>query len=593
MAIIIDENFFNEPLLSTPLVPKNFRETFWRDLNTPSALIFVGDKRSGKDNAMDTELEIGLDTGFTCLSIFDGGGHEKLYTAISKNCRGKWKIVDKILQVFEKMDTNVLYKDEVKKQLPFLSQRHFDKFLGLMANEQLIKMGEKQMAIIEKGMDELNGKLLHCNCHKPRPVTVIKPPYVKYDKHAVDRFNGYYFRDYFEYQDALLSGKINELIPPDSDFTKIRKPRSITDDIKPMLKIVESPVPRGSKENIKQFLEVFKKALLDCREERRFLVAVNTEFYPPNHEGKLDLYHTFAVIMNYLRPIANEEFRQLKLDKPRDQWSDEEKSWHKIMLFVGEVRKPVPAQNMSPDPEAQISKRAFFAFMPQSRHAKTWVRVNAQSIGDVLKGVNKQQDLIIVKRSSDRNLGDELSWLKKAVENDIEEQLIRWKVWKIQDGKVIYTPIPPIVKGKLLAEKNLVRIAEMPDNKAYVVNGNGDWRMTTYGTPSWHHKSDRDEFYNDTGILFKIDENYNYADKMIEDEDGLKSSGISKKEHKNQIYQKVYELDQTTDKSQEEIFEELKNVFAGDDQKMAILDSWKLKSFKEGYRLWRIANKKS
>lgn len=585
MAVEIDDRFFHEPLLTTPFDPPNFKKTPWRDLNTPRAFVFVGDKRSGKDVAMDNELMITTKEGFTNLYIFDGGGHEKLYTAINKNCRTKWKLVDSILEVFEKFESPELSIDFIRKQVT-IPDKIFDTLLGLMISQKLLQKYQDVIKITLLGLDELDGNLLHCDCHKSYPVTVIKPPYVKYPKESLDRFNGYYFSNFAEYTEAYLKGYVTEALPIITDFTKIKKPKILIEKITPMLKIVEAPVPRGSRENVNKFLEIFTKEMLISRDEGRLLVGCDPAMYPPDHEGKLDKYTTFAVIVENLKPIADKHFIPLQLNKPRNEWSKKEKAYHKISLFVGEVRKPVPNQSMSPDAEASVSKRAFFGFMPESRHAKCFPKVNAQSLGDVLKGVNKQQDIIIVKRSSERNLGEELSWLVNAMEKAIEEQLVKWKVWKIVEGKLIKTAVSPLVKRKLITEKGLCKIAELPDNRAIVINGNNQWRMTTYNAPDWHHKSDRDEFGNDTQIQFSFDEKV--ANRMTETQSvSARNNGKNtktKQSHNLEIYKKTHEIMMVSPMNYDDLHQKMIQVFDNDIDKKNILENMKPKSFGEGYR---------
>lgn len=591
MAQELDEKFLHEPLLTTPYNPPDFTKTPWRDLNTPRAFVFVGDKRSGKDMAMDMELQITLMEKFTNLKIFDGGGHESLYVTINKNCREKWRLVDEILLQFEENEQPTLTESFIMKKTG-ISRKIFDTLIGLMVSHGMLKKDDDNLTITFIGIDELDGNLLHCNCHGSFPVIVIKPPYVKYSREQLDRFNGYNFRNYHEYTQAFMKGLVSEMLPPNTDFTKIRKPKSMISRLKPKLRIVEAPVPRGSREKINKFIEIFTRELLNAREYGALLVGCDPAMYPPDHEGRLDKYHTFATIMDNLKPIADRHFIPLMLDKPRNKWTLKEKAYHKISLLVSEVRKPVPNQSISPEPEASVSKRAFFGFMPESRHAKCFPKVNAQSLGDVLKGVNKQQDIIIVKRSSERNLGDELGWLAVDMDKEIEKQLIKWKIWKVIDGKVIKIPISTLIKRKLIEEKGLCKISELPDNRAIIVNGNKQWRMEKYNPPAWHHKSDRDEFTNDTGIELKFDKDV--VNRMTETSKKTveKTTKTVKSEQQltREIYEKTYELWKDKEVDKKKIFTDMKKEFENDPQKKEILSKKNADSFYIGY--YRVARKK-
>ncbi|MCV0393626.1 MAG: hypothetical protein K5790_10130, partial [Nitrosopumilus sp.] len=594
MALEIDEQFLREPLLTTPYDPPNFKKKPWRDLNTPTAFVFVGDKRSGKDVAMDNELEITLNEHFTNVYLFDGGGHEKLYTVINKNCKGKWDIIDSILQIFETEESVELSVDYLERKMESITPKQFEIIIGLMVSAGLLKRSQDVLGITELGLDELDGNLLHCNCHKKYPVTVLKPPYVKHSKEAVDRFNGYYFKDAFEYAKAFMDKLVFQWLPATTDFTKIKKPKEMIQHIKPMLRVVEVTMPRGSRENINKFLEVFTKELIHAREYGNLLVACDPAMYPPDHEGKSDKYAVFATVMDNMKPIADRHFIPLVLDKPRNKWTKREKAYHKIALYAGEIRKPVPNQSMSPEPEASVSKRSFFGFMPESRHAKTFPRVNAQSLGDVLKGVNKQHDIIIVKRSSDRNLGEELKWLSVEMDKAIEEQLIKWKIWKFnKEGKLVKSPISPLVKRKLINDKGLCKISELPDNRAIVVNGNNQWRMTKYNPASWHHKSDRDEFANDTGVKFEFDE------KILGRLTETTKKGITKSEkttktqkvHNQEMYEKAIEELKKNEMNTEVLYKKMQEIYSDDPIKKELLDKKKPHAFYVGLKRYKDSQK--
>jgi hypothetical protein len=361
-----------------------------------------------------------------------------------------------------------------------------------------------------------------------------------------------------------------------------------------MLRIVEVTMPRHSRENSNKFLKTFTKELIHAREHGNLLVACDPAMYPPDHEGKSDKYAVFATVMDNLKPIADRHFIPLILDKPRDNWSKREKAYHKIALYAGEIRKPVPNSQMSPESEASVSKRSFFGFMPESRHAKCFPRVNAQSLGDVLKGVNKQHDIIIVKRSSDRNLGDELRWLSVEMDKAIEEQLIKWKIWKFnKEGKLIKSGISPLIKRKLINDKGYCKISELPDNRAIVVNGNNQWRMTKYNPASWHHKSDRDEFANDTGIKFEFDEEI--LSRLTETQKPvshiLSKTSKTQKIHNNEMYEKAIEELKEHDMNTDELYKRMKELYYNDPIKKELLDKKKPHAFYVGLKRYKDSQK--
>jgi hypothetical protein len=159
----------------------------------------------------------------------------------------------------------------------------------------------------------------------------------------------------------------------------------------------------------------------------------------------------------------------------------------------------------------------------------------------------------------------------------ITEQLVRWRVWNIVDGKPIKTAVSPLVKRRLIIEKGLCRISELPDNKAIVINGNNQWRMTTYGSPDWHHKSDSDEFSNDTGIHFVFDDKV--SNRMTEtSKKEPKQNDIhvkSNKDSRKMIFEKALILSNEEVQTHNDLLKKLKIVFGNNEDVMNILNGFK------------------
>ena len=344
-----------------------------------------------------------------------------------------------------------------------------------------------------------------------------------------------------------------------------------------MIEFVEHSIPLNGASKIQEFHEIFTKTVLDSRERHRICVGLSTAFYPDTHEGKTAKYHVFGEEVYSIKPIADEYFIPKKIQEtPRD------KAWHKIGLFIPELWKPVPDNQMSPEPEATFSKRAVLAFLPTSRHAKTWVRVNSQSIGDVLKKSNKQQDLIIVKRSSDRNLGEELGWFKTKIEKEIEKALIKRRIWIFENGRLKRTAIIQPIKNLLLTQEKLSEIAALPDDRGYVINGNGEYLLEKWELPSNHHKSDAENFTGDTGITFKADTNY-FDENQIKTNT---SSGKSKKEKetRNRVLEHVHQLHTKDGLKFTQIYDKLTKEYAEDSDDKKFLQNIQRHTLGHAYR---------
>ena len=504
-------DYSHEPLLFTTKKPKDLNTQPWRDLNTPNARIIVGDKRSGKDVVADKEKKINWDNHITNIQLHDGGGHEGLYTIVNKNCKRKWEIIAQILQNFVDGETEVIPKDRIQSKA---KPEEFESILDQMIMQGIIKIDKNDnISITELGYDVLDDKILHCVCDMPIPTLLMKPNFVKHFQEQVDRFNGLLWDSYEEYDEAFIHCKVDQYLTREQFEAMLKgkkKPKEMTEKIVPLLKIIEYPVPLNTRTHpnaVEEFREIARKAVVQARDEHRMFVAVDTAFFPENHQGKTWKYTTIAEWIRFLPVLAQTVFVIPKLNKLRSEWTGKEKSWHKNAPIIPEVRDVAPSKDLSGDPESQISKRALFHWMAKSRHTKSFPVMNSQSIMDVLEKMNKQNDITIVKRSSDKNLGKVgLMWFKERIIDDRFGQLTKWGFDIEEPWKIPYEAWEQL-------DRKLPMLAEIPDNKGYVIMPNGDYKLVTFEMQCWHHKSDRDEFTNDTGIQFVVEESLTLPDE--------------------------------------------------------------------------------
>lgn len=246
--------------------------------------------------------------------------------------------------------------------------------------------------------------------------------------------------------------------------------------------------------------------ILEARDTHIPLVH-SPSFYPETHHGKVQKYTTIAEMMRYLPEIVEKDFHSLRLDKPRDKWTKWEKSHHKIAIVVNEMRKFAPSQRLSGDMESSVSKKAWFNYLPESRHYKSFIVGDLQSSADMFVGIRNQDDMRIIKRSTLKLLGTELGWFAIGIDNIRRSKLESWGY-----NADYPNSIPPMLIEKL--NRKYPRVSEIPDNKGYVVYGNGEFKVIQFDTPSWHHKSDRDDFYADTGISWQISEKVTETEKV-------------------------------------------------------------------------------
>ena len=419
-------DYSKEPLYSTPSTPQKLVNQPWFDVNTPKTIYVCGQKRAGKGVAMDWMIERMYRNGITVIHLFSAGGFENLYYVVTKKCRERWA-----------------------KELELHPERQFE---------------------------------LGCKCHSTIPILWMIPEYIEMKQDTVDRFNGVYWSNWNEYNEAYIKGYVNEFLPNFYDVTKLKKPKRIRP--KEVFATMKFPPPTTPK-RIEEFRPIFREMVLRARAEHRILVN-SPSIYPNTHAGKVQRYSTVAEAMRYLPELSQKDFAMLKMDKPRDQWTKYEKSWHKLCIIANEVRALAPSQRLSGDPESSVSKKAWFNFLPESRHNKSWVLFDLQSPADMFVGVRNQVDLRIIKRSTPMLLGDDLGWFLTMIQKKRENLIEKLGGYS------------PEVLG--FVDKKYPRITEIPDNKGYVLFGNGEFKLIKFDTPSWHHKSDKDDFFADTGI---------------------------------------------------------------------------------------------
>lgn len=573
-------DFIHEPLIYTSAKPVKLANTPWRDLNTPKAYLRLGMKRSGKGVTMDKDIYIFWKYYITCFLLHSAGGGENLYSIVNKNCKEKYDTIKSIIKLFIDKNEGNLSKNYVLESLSF-DKKQLDLFLGLMKNSGFIDYNENFISLKKLGFDLYNGKFLHCQCHGTIPIIWMIPEWVKPKKLTFEWFNGFYFKTWQEYNQAYMNLEVNEYLPPEffayKDYKKnpLRKPENMIKKIKPLIltRPFTTPTTDGRTEI---FREQFRKIALEARDEHR--LVVNSPFiFPDTSSGRIEKFSTVAKIIDYIPELILKDFEMLKLDKPRDEWSWKEKSWHKIALFLGEVRELAPNAKLSPEKESSISKRALYGFMPKSRHQHCFVHMDLQSASDMFTGVRTQNDITILKRSTEGLLGDEYGWFYKKIET-IREKIMESRGFTLQTAPF-----------DILEQLNIKypSVDEIPDNKGYIIYPNNEFRLVTFDMPLWHHKSDRDGLHSDTGLEWEIGK-----EKQLENEkDNLKSQGKDDKKFSKKLTDEDYAYADLLYKQGKNTIDIIKIMRDKDKNNGIMVDRFEsaneIKNFNNKYNSWK------
>jgi hypothetical protein len=117
--------------------------------------------------------------------------------------------------------------------------------------------------------------------------------------------------------------------------------------------------------------------------------------------------------------------------------------------------------------------------------------------------------------------------------------------------------------------------------------------MTKYNPASWHHKSDRDEFANDTGIKFEFDEEI--LSRLTETQKPvshiLSKTSKTQKIHNNEMYEKAIEELKEHDMNTDELYKRMKELYYNDPIKKELLDKKKPHAFYVGLKRYKDSQK--
>src|SRR3990167_5576709 len=292
--------------------------------------IIMGEKRSGKGKMMDRIIDLLYQDGFFIFWMFSALGFENLFTIINKDCK-------------------------------------------------------KRCDLFFKENPDQRGKVISaCNCHGIIPIIAMVPDYIELDQKTVDKFNRLYWKnleEYRQYFTEISSEDKQKLLKGE-----LKKPKEFQPDPRKVpVKFMHFTPPTS-----KSLHQIFRKQLRDmtqvCKEEHRILV-----FSPAFVHSKKDKYDTVAQGLRYIQEelCIDPLFDNIKREKDK-KYSKWELSNNKIAIILNEARSTFPAHKLSGDTEAGESKRAGYNFLPERRHAKSWVFIDVQSPIDIFDGIRNQ-----------------------------------------------------------------------------------------------------------------------------------------------------------------------------------------------------------
>ncbi len=519
-----------------PRKPKKFTDEAWLSFDEPQVILWQGMRSSGKGVAVDNTAEQLYKAGINIWHLWGARSFENLYWAVNKNCLDHYKKMKIITDVFYQKEIHGLENYCLQNGL---KKEEIERYLKIMQDEKMIQRTEnKKWALILNGMKLHDNELLHCKCHKAYPIVWIVPEYIEINQEAIDRFNGVYWKNWEEYNDAYVNCKIDQFLPNSKyiDFTNEKKPDGLIP--KPLIVIAKITTPTSaSRKEI--FREQFTKIVLDAREQHR-VVVLN----PVIFEGSNDKFDTITEIFRMLAYLMNKSGHFKPLNNPKNKW---EKSRHKVAIVINELRSVAPSSRLSGESKAGSSKKAIFDMIPEMRHMKTWFLGDYQNPDDLYSGVRYQANIVVIKHASKNILGADWAWLFEKIEYN-RQGMIEHRFGGSDERY-------PHVKAHL--DKVRPKIDELPRNKGYITFPNNEIVLETFDMPSFHHKTSLEDFQADTGISWIVNHEKKSKDSTSLSQSERKESSRKKKTEKEEVFKKIDYLRQTQGKSWTQIKDEL------------------------------------
>ncbi len=433
-----------------PIGRKIFREKTgaWINLNRPQVILTQGMRGAGKSVLDEMAAEQLYINGWTILDLLAARNAENLFWAINKNCKEKWK--------------KRIEKDPSLKGYP------------------------------------------HCNCTTNYNISVLIPEYMEFDRKKLDAFNqveltkAQYVRLCFE------KGWVPE-------WDKNNPPRwdKIDKNWKPRIKLIPLPPPTTTGSNKELIENIFMRAVVEARRERR-IVCLNPMFYPNEYHK----YKTIEIIIRCLgrmmythfRPLTEKEVGKPKFDeKGKPLWTKYQRNWHRVAVVMREFGE-VTAAVLKGENQSTLAKKALLDYIRQTRHYNISLIGDYQRPDDVFSGIRDQADIFILKRSPRKLLGDAWKWMFDDIEKRREKIIAKYG-WQ---------------RGVQIADNKIPKIQELGNNYAYVVYINDTYKLWKIPMPMFHHKDREDHFEVVTNLTW------------VEKPHGKMTAKITKISEKNQ-----------------------------------------------------------
>ena len=413
--------------------------------------VCCGERGSGKSATQELLLTLLHESGWTCFDAYSAG-FESMFYIVNLDC--KKKRLERI--------------EDLEHQHRIAVARHQAKNADIISDK------------IQDVKHELG-----CNCHKRYPLTILVNEVIDIDQVSLNRINGVYYSK--EEWVSKMRSK-GEILVEYEDSNPPEKP--LSERGTEWLKVVKLPTPtkKDATKNNQEIVKIVESALVECRKDKRILSFVPALF--PNSFSK---NRTLGVIIDGLPEIMDRNFvphTENDLGKPIDKWTKYEKNYHQVCVLLREVGE-LAEDGMYADPNAKFVKRPIQKIVRVSRHHHISILFDLQRLEDFSKKMRTQVNTIILKRTPNKLLGEELKFVKDWTEQ--QQNFIFSKHGKSDDTiKYAYSHYPPL--------------NQLNKNVCYAVYSD-DW-ITKFNIPSGnhHHKQEVDDIKKVVGFSYSVNQ---------------------------------------------------------------------------------------
>ncbi len=400
----------------------------WINPNRPQVILCQGARGAGKSVLDEMAAEQLYLQGWTILDLLAARNGENLFWCINKNHKEEWK--------------KKVQKDPTLKGMP------------------------------------------HCQCNISYPITLLVPEYMEFNREQLDEFNHVYMTK----AEYVRHCKENRFVP---EWDARHRPRQDEYNKKwqPKMRLRLLPAPTTTGSNKQLIEEIFMKAVVEARNERR-IICMNPMFYPNEYHK----YRTIEIIIRCLgrmmythfRPLTEEEVGKPRFDSQgKNLWTRFQRNHHRVAVVMREFGE-VTAAVLKGENQSTMAKKALLDYIRQTRHYNISLIGDYQRPDDVFSGIRNQADIFIIKRSPRNLLGDAWKWMFDSIEKRREKIIFKYG----------------FERGTEIADNVVPKIQELGNNYAYVVYINDRYKLWKIPTPNFHHKDREDHFEVVTGLTW-------------------------------------------------------------------------------------------